>query len=73
VVERYQREVNDLNKKLGQTEHIKRFRLIHEEWSTQSGELSPTLKLKRRFLFEKYANLLSEIYSTSKNGLNGGD
>jgi long-chain acyl-CoA synthetase len=63
VIQRYQREVNELNKQLGQTEQVKRFRLVHEDWGPQSGELSPTLKLKRRFLFEKYRNIISEIFS----------
>jgi long-chain acyl-CoA synthetase len=67
VVTRYQREVNELNKQLGQTEHIKRFRLVQEEWTPNTGELSPTLKLKRRFLYEKYKDVLAEIYSVQKN------
>jgi long-chain acyl-CoA synthetase len=67
VVARYQREVNELNKSMGQTEQIKRFRLVEEEWTPQSGELSPTLKLKRRFVSEKYKAIISEIYSTQKN------
>jgi long-chain acyl-CoA synthetase len=66
VIARYQREVNEMNKDLGQTEHIKRFRLVKEEWTPYTGELSPTLKLKRRFLYNKYDKLLSEIYSVQK-------
>ncbi len=66
VIARFQREVNLMNKQLGQTEQVKRFRLVHEEWSTNTGELSPTLKLKRRFLFEKYDSVLKEIYSVQK-------
>lgn len=66
VFERYQKEVNQLNKTLGKTEHIKRFRLVTEEWSPLTGELSPTLKLKRKFLFDKYKTIIDEIYS-SKN------
>jgi long-chain acyl-CoA synthetase len=68
VIARYQREVNELNKTLGQTEQIKRFRLVVEEWTQQSGELSPTLKLKRRFLYEKYNDTIAEIFLI-KNGL----
>ncbi len=68
VINRYQREVNQINKKLGQTEHIKRFRLVHEEWTPHSGELSPTLKLKRRFLYDKYSDLLDDIFSLNSNG-----
>ncbi len=67
VIERYQREVNTINKTLGQTEHIKRFRLVAEEWSPITGELSPTLKLKRKYLFDKYSSIIEEIYA-AKNG-----
>jgi long-chain acyl-CoA synthetase len=66
VIARYQREVNEMNKHLGQTEQIKRFRLVKEEWTPVTGELSPTLKLKRRFLYDKYSVILSEIFSVQK-------
>jgi long-chain acyl-CoA synthetase len=36
---------------------------VHEEWTTISGELSPTLKLKRRFLQDKYKTIIEEIFS----------
>ena len=63
VIARFQLEVNEMNKNLGQTEHIKRFRLVVEEWSQQTGEMSPTLKLKRKVVSEKYKALLQDIYS----------
>lgn len=63
VIERYQREVNTINKTLGQTEHIKRFRLVTEEWSPSTGELSPTLKLKRKYIIDKYKTIIDDIYS----------
>jgi len=66
VIARYQREVNDINRQLGATEQIKRFRLVNEEWTTQTGELSPTLKLKRRFISDKYKHILADIFSMSK-------
>ena len=62
VVALYQKEINKYNKKLGDFERIKRFRLVCEEWDPQSGELSPTLKLKRKFLYKKYNSILEEIY-----------
>jgi long-chain acyl-CoA synthetase len=68
VIDRYQQEVNEMNKTLGQTEQIKRFRLVHEEWNPQTGHLSPTLKLKRRYISEKYKDILRQIYSVQKNG-----
>lgn len=67
VFERYQKEINQMNKTLGKTEHIKRFRLVTEEWSPLTGELSPTLKLKRKFLFDKYKTIIDEIYSSKNN------
>jgi long-chain acyl-CoA synthetase len=67
VVARYQKEVNQMNKRLGQTEHVKRFRLVHEAWTQDSGELSPTLKLRRRFVADKYKDTLNKIYSVQKN------
>jgi long-chain acyl-CoA synthetase len=69
VIDRFQKEVNAMNKTMGLTEQIKRFRLVSEEWSPLTGELSPTLKLKRKFLYDKYQNVIDEIYSVgSGNG-----
>jgi len=62
VTERYQREINEINKSLGQTEQIKRFRLVHEEWAPETGELSPTLKLRRHVIYEKHKEILDKIY-----------
>ncbi len=64
IIARFQKEVNEINKQLGQTEQIKRFRLVADEWGPQSGEMSPTLKLKRKVVTDKYENILKEIYLT---------
>lgn len=68
VLDRYQQEVNEMNKSLGEHEKIKRIRLVPEEWSPQTGEMSQILKLKRRVLYDRYDNLLLEIYSMGKGG-----
>ncbi|MCD6179484.1 MAG: long-chain fatty acid--CoA ligase [Bacteroidales bacterium] len=68
VVKRYQTEVNDINKKLSDTEKIKRFKLVCSEWTPNTGELSPTLKLKRKFLYDKYDHLVKEIFQTAGSG-----
>ena len=65
VVARFQKEINDVNKNLSQVEQIKRFRLVCEDWTTASGELSPTLKLKRKFVATKYKAILEDIFSRS--------
>ena len=62
VISRMQKEVNRVNKRLGQVEQIKRFRMVCDSWSPETGELSPTLKLKRKELYAKYEHILKEIY-----------
>lgn len=67
VLAKFQKEVNAMNKFFGQTEQIKRFRLVCDEWTPQSGALSPTLKLKRKHLYDKYDHIIKEIYSVEKS------
>jgi long-chain acyl-CoA synthetase len=55
-------EIDRLNKRLSPPERISRFRLVQDEWSPASGELSPTLKLRRRFIQDKYQALLEQVY-----------
>jgi long-chain acyl-CoA synthetase len=55
-------EVEKLNKKLSPPERINRFRLVKDEWTPATGELSPTLKLKRQFIQNKYKSLITQIY-----------
>ncbi len=69
IIQMFQKEINNLNKKLGLAEQIKRFRLVHEEWSPVTGELSPTLKLKRKYLIEKYSDILKEIFSIENSDI----
>lgn len=81
VIDRFGREVKEVNKSLGEFEQIKRFRLVTEEWTPQTGELSPTLKLKRNYLMKEYKDIVDEIYYSGekdtnvlmkiKNGING--
>lgn len=63
----YQKLVANINLQLGQVEQIKRFRLVHQEWTPHTGELSATLKLKRRVILEKYSDIIEQIYSSAKN------
>jgi long-chain acyl-CoA synthetase len=67
VFGQYQKEVNELNMSLSDHEKIKRFRLVSDEWTSQTGELSPTLKLKRKVLYKKYIDLIGEIFRVDKN------
>jgi long-chain acyl-CoA synthetase len=62
VVALYAEIVNEVNRELANFETIKRFRIVAEEWSQDSGELTPSMKLKRRVIIEKYAMLVDELY-----------
>lgn len=66
VIARYQKEINVFNNQSGSFEKIKRFRLVPDQWTPQTGELSPTLKLRRRIVYENYEALLAEIYGHVK-------
>lgn len=63
VIERIQEEVDKLNEKFGNWEKIKRFELTPEIWSIEAGHLTPTLKLKRKIVMEKYIDLFNKIYN----------
>jgi long-chain acyl-CoA synthetase len=66
IIRRIRREVERFNQDLDQTEQIKKFRLISDEWTTDSGEISPTLKLRRKFIIEKYSKVIEETYRSSE-------
>jgi long-chain acyl-CoA synthetase len=64
VIERFQEEVNTANEKFGNWEKIKRFELTPDVWSIDGGHLTPTMKLKRKIVKEKYQNLYDKIYNS---------
>ncbi len=64
VIQRIQEEVDHANEKFGNWEKIKRFELTPTVWSIDGGELTPTLKLKRKIVREKYQHLYDKIYRT---------
>jgi long-chain acyl-CoA synthetase len=63
VIERIQQEVDTLNEKFGNWEKIKRFELTPDLWTIPAGHLTPTLKLKRKVVLEKYQGLYDRIYN----------
>ena len=62
VVKLYQDILDEVNTDLGKWEQLKEFRVVGKEWTQESGELTPTLKLKRRVILEQHADLLASIY-----------
>ena len=63
VIARIQEEIDSLNEKFGNWEKIKRFELTPDVWSIEGGQLTPTLKLKRKIVMEKYTDLFHKIYN----------
>ncbi len=63
VLQFFSSEVNKMNKRLSPPERINRFRLVKDEWSPATGELSPTLKLRRKFIHEKYSEVVEQVYN----------
>lgn len=64
VIARIQQEIDSINSKFGHWEQIKRFELTPDIWSIDGGELTPTLKLKRKNILEKYQDLFNKIYNS---------
>lgn len=56
-------ELDKFNKLFAAHEHVKKFQLLPVEWTIDGGELTPTLKLKRKKIMEKYGHLLEKIYA----------
>jgi long-chain acyl-CoA synthetase len=63
VVDLYQRIIDKINEDLKHHEVIRKFHLLHEEWSVESGEYTPTLKFRRKVILEKFAKEIEKMYS----------
>ena len=55
-------EVDKFNEEMADYEKVSRYQLVSDVWSPATGELSPTLKMKRKFITEKYQDLIDQIY-----------
>jgi long-subunit acyl-CoA synthetase (AMP-forming) len=63
VVAEVQHAVQAANQRLARVEQVKRFRILPAEWTVESEELTPTLKLKRRVIHGKYAPEIDALYA----------
>ncbi len=64
LIDRIQEEVSEINKKFGNWEQIKRFELTPDVWSIEGTHLTPTMKLRRKIVLEKYRDLFNKIYNS---------
>jgi long-chain acyl-CoA synthetase len=68
VLELIQTEVDRCNQNFGRYTQIKKFALLPNEWTIAAGELTPTLKLKRKQILKKYAEEIAAIYEREEPG-----
>lgn len=69
VYDRIWQEVEEKNKSFGKARQVKKIKLLSKEWSIDTGELTPTMKLKRKFILEKYSVIINEIYEENKSNI----
>jgi long-chain acyl-CoA synthetase len=62
IIELFERQVEEQTRDLSNYEKVKRIALLHNELTVESGELTPTLKVKRRVVNERYAMIIERIY-----------
>lgn len=67
IINRIQREVDEINATLDKTDQLKRIVLLDKPWTVEDGDLSQTLKLRRKHLHVKYSEVIRELYSEADN------
>ena len=63
VLKRIRRVVDENNREFGSFEQVKKFQLMDTEWTIQSRELTANLKLRRKYIFEKYKDVIESLFS----------
>ena len=66
VREEVQKAIDDVNSHVGPVEQIKRFEILDHDLSQETGELTPTLKVKRNVVHEKFADVVDRIYDAPR-------
>ncbi|MDX1673133.1 MAG: long-chain fatty acid--CoA ligase, partial [Balneolaceae bacterium] len=62
VQQLYRKQIRNYSTDLASHEKIRDFRLVPEEFSVETGELTPTLKVKRRIVEDKYSHLIDDMF-----------
>jgi long-chain acyl-CoA synthetase len=66
VVGLYEEIIDGLNRELAQYERVKRFAILPKEFSIESGELTPTLKVKRKVVEERWRDVIASLYGEAQ-------
>lgn len=64
IIKHFEDEVKNLNKKLNSNEQVKKIALLADEWTPNTGELTSTLKLRRKKIVEKYNEVVGSLYKS---------
>ncbi len=62
VINLYQKIIDDRQKELGRVEQIKHFTLLPKEFSQEAGEITPTMKVKRKVVEKRYSDIIEKMY-----------
>ncbi|WP_456237680.1 hypothetical protein [Desulfomarina profundi] len=65
----YAERIENLNRNFPSYKTIKYFAVVPNEFTIEGGELTPTLKMKRKIIYEKYKELVDDLYITNNNGV----
>ena len=63
ILDKFQKEIDNLNKYFGKWEQVKRFKILPQQWTVETGELTPTMKLKRKVIHQKFAKEIESLYA----------
>jgi long-chain acyl-CoA synthetase len=63
ILDKFQKDIDELNKYFGKWEQVKKFKVLNAQWGVDTGELTPTMKLKRKVIHQKFAKEIEELYS----------
>ena len=67
VKKKFKKEIAYYNSFFGETEQVKRWEIMDSEWSVWSGELTPTLKIKRNYIIEKYKDIINVLFEVNED------
>ena len=62
ILDKFQKEIDEKNKYFGKWEQVKKFVVLPQQWTIETGELTPTMKLKRKIIHQKFAKEVESMY-----------
>ena len=66
IIKMFEQRIESLQKELAHFEQVKKFTLLSQAFSVKLGEITPTLKLRRKIIMERYRHIIDSMYSNNK-------